>query len=251
MNFEPFALGRSVVHRTDPRTRVAAAALFSVTAAVVDGLPALVLALAVALALTGAARLPWRPLLGRLAGAAAFVAMLWIVLPFTLEGQALARIGPLTVYDAGLALSGRITLKTAAILMGFTALVATMPAATLGHALDRLGMPSKLTFLLLMCYRYLSVLEQEYQRLSRAARIRGFRAGTNAHTYRTYAYLVGMLFVRAANRAERVHQAMRCRGFDGRFHSVQAFTPADARDTAFGLGMALAAAAMVALEIWA
>ena len=59
------------------------------------------------------------------------------------------------------------------------------------------------------------VLEEEYQRLARAARIRGFRAGTDLHTYRTYAYLVGMLFVRAADRAERVRNAMLCRGFNG------------------------------------
>jgi cobalt/nickel transport system permease protein len=54
-------------------------------------------------------------------------------------------------------------------------------------------------------------------------RIRAFRPRTNLHTYRSYAYLVGMLFVRAAARAERVHQAMRCRGFQGRFHTMAQF----------------------------
>ena len=43
------------------------------------------------------------------------------------------------------------------------------------------------------------------------------------HTYRTYAYLLGMLFVRASERSARVHQAMKCRGFDGRFHSLDRF----------------------------
>jgi cobalt/nickel transport system permease protein len=32
-----------------------------------------------------------------------------------------------------------------------------------------------------------------------------------------------MLFVRAAGRAERVHQAMLCRGFNGKFYSLQEF----------------------------
>ena len=32
-----------------------------------------------------------------------------------------------------------------------------------------------------------------------------------------------MLFVRAAARAERVHQAMLCRGFKGKFYSLQDF----------------------------
>jgi cobalt/nickel transport system permease protein len=32
-----------------------------------------------------------------------------------------------------------------------------------------------------------------------------------------------MLFLRAAARAERVHQAMLCRGFSGKFYSLQEF----------------------------
>jgi cobalt/nickel transport system permease protein len=79
--------------------------------------------------------------------------------------------------------------------------------------------------LLLLAYRYIFVIEQEYQRLYRAAKMRNFRPASNLHTYRTYAYLVGMLFVRASERARRVHLAMKCRGFTGRFHSLAHFAP--------------------------
>jgi cobalt/nickel transport system permease protein len=75
----------------------------------------------------------------------------------------------------------------------------------------------------LMTYRYIFVLEQESQRLIRAAKIRGFTPGTSLHAYKTYAYLVGMLFVKASERAERVYRAMKCRGFNGRFHCLHAF----------------------------
>jgi cobalt/nickel transport system permease protein len=248
MNVEPFAIGRSVLHRLDPRCRILGAALFSGVTAVLEHPWALVLALAAALVLVAAARLPLKPLGQRLGAAAAFLLMLWIVLPLSHGGPLLVQVGPLTLYPQGLALAGRISLKTGAILLAFTALVATMPAAALGHALDRLGLTPKLTFLLLMCYRYLFVIEQEYQRLARAARIRGFRPGTNRHTYRTYAYLVGMLFVRASGRAERVHQAMRCRGFDGRFHSIQAFDAPGRPEAVFGLLLGSTAAAMIFIE---
>jgi cobalt/nickel transport system permease protein len=83
--------------------------------------------------------------------------------------------------------------------------------------------PEKIVRLLLMTYRYVFVIEQEYLRLIRATKIRGFRPGTNMNTYRTYAYVVGMLLVRAAARADRVHQAMLCRGFRGKFYSLQEF----------------------------
>jgi cobalt/nickel transport system permease protein len=98
-----------------------------------------------------------------------------------------------------------------------------MSFSTLGHSIYRLRVPEKIVYLLLMTYRYIFVIEEEYQRLMRAVKIRGFRPGTNVNTYRTYSHVIGMLFVRAAARAERVHQAMQCRGFNGKFYSLQEF----------------------------
>jgi cobalt/nickel transport system permease protein len=111
-----------------------------------------------------------------------------------------------------------------------------MPFSTLGHAIYRLRVPEKIVYLLLMTYRYIFVIEEEYLRLMRAAKIRGFRPGNNANTYRTYSYVIGMLFVRATARAERVHQAMRCRGFNGKFYSLQEFQ-IDSASWAFAIMM--------------
>ena len=69
------------------------------------------------------------------------------------------------------------------------------------------------------------MIEHEYQRMVRAAKIRGFRPGTNLHTYQTVAYFVAMLFVRAATRAEHVYRAMLCRGFNGRLYCLAEFPP--------------------------
>jgi cobalt/nickel transport system permease protein len=91
--------------------------------------------------------------------------------------------------------------------------------------LHRFYIPDKLVHLLLFTYRYIFVIQKEYQRLIRAAKIRGFEPKTNLHSYRTFAYLIGMIFVQASNRAERVHQAMKCRGFKGKFYSIRIFTP--------------------------
>ena len=52
---------------------------------------------------------------------------------------------------------------------------------------------------------------------------RGFRARTDLHTLRTIGYLVGMLLVRSLERSDRIMEAMKCRGFDGRFHVLVAF----------------------------
>ena len=133
--------------------------------------------------------------------------------------------------------------------MALMALLATMPVATLGHALRNLGLPTKLVYLLMITYRYLFVFEQAYQRLIRAARVRGFTPGTNLHSYRTYAYLAGMLLVRAWSRAERVSNAMKCRGFSGKFYALNQFDP-DSRNWPFGLIMSVIILTLATVEIW-
>jgi cobalt/nickel transport system permease protein len=244
---EPFAVGDSPAHRLDPRVRLVAAAGFSCAAAVLEQLPALAAALATAIAWAVMARLPAAGVLKRLLAVNGLLALLWVFLPFTFPGQPLLRLGPLAASLEGAALALRITLKSNAIVIAFIALVATMPLATAGHALHRLRVPGKIVHLLLMTYRYVFVLEQEYQRLIRAARIRGFRPRTNLHTYRTFAYLAGMLFVRALERAERVRWAMICRGFRRRFHSLKEFQ-AGAGSLVFLAAAAAAVAGIILLE---
>jgi cobalt/nickel transport system permease protein len=67
------------------------------------------------------------------------------------------------------------------------------------------------------------VVADEMARLRRALRVRGFRNRADAHSYRTVGQVAGTLLVRGAARAERVHQAMRCRGFDGTFRTLTTF----------------------------
>jgi cobalt/nickel transport system permease protein len=93
----------------------------------------------------------------------------------------------------------------------------------MGRALSDLRVPSKIVHLVFLTYRYIHVINMEYRRLIKAAKIRGFHPGNNLHTYRTYAYLVGMLLVKSYERAERVRAAMLCRGFRGKFYDLMEF----------------------------
>lgn len=220
-----FADGRSWIHTIDPRLRVVGAVGFAAVVAVIYDFPALGLALGLAVFMAFGARLHPGEVLRRLAAPLVFLLLLWAVLPWSYSGEVLTAIGPVSITRPGVVLCAQISLKTVALMVAFMALVATMSVDTLGHALNRLHLPDKLVHMLLLTYRYLFVLEQEYQRLVRAMKIRNFQPGTNLHSYRTYAYLVGMLFVRASERARRVHSAMVCRGFNGRFVSLREFPP--------------------------
>ena len=221
---EPFAVGTSLVHRLDPRIRIAAVTVYSVIVAVSRHFPTLVTAVGVSLVLIMLAKLPLREVIKRIIVVNMFNLLLWLVLPLTFQGPKAFTVGPLNVYHPGIVMSAQITLKSNAIMLMLLTLIATMAFSTFGAALNRLWVPDKLIHLLLMTYRYVFVMEQEYQRLIRAAQIRGFRPGTNIHTYKTYAYIIGMLFVRSALRADRVYNAMLCRGFKRKFYCLHEFS---------------------------
>jgi len=225
--------------RIDPRTRVVAALLFSAVVAVVNGFPALGLALG--FAILGAALGGLRPtaVLRRLLPVNLFMLLLVALLPWRLDGLEpgdwpLASIGPLVYSRDGFLLAAAIALKGNAIVLALTVLLATLDVTTLGHALSHLRVPDKLAHLLLFTVRYLDVLGREYRRLAAAMKLRGFRPKMSRHTYRAYGYLVGMLLVRSLDRSERIVAAMKCRGFRGRFYLLDHFA-FSRRDLLFGL----------------
>ncbi len=245
---EPFAIGDSVIHRLDPRIRISLTVVYAFVIALAYRFPVLIIALILSSILVFIARVDIKEVFRRMVIVNALIFLLWVILPFTFHGEVLTRIGSLAIYRPGVTFAAQITLKSNAILLAFIALIATMPFATLGHALHRLRVPEKIVHLLLMTYRYIFVIEQEYKRLLRAAKIRGFQPGTNINTYRTFSYVIGMLFVRSAGRAERVHQAMLCRGFKGKFYSLQEFQIGSA-SWAFAIIMTAIIVGLVTLEL--
>jgi cobalt/nickel transport system permease protein len=218
MDIEEFALGNSLIHKLDPRVKIRAALLFSVGVALNHSIAASALAICFPVALTILARISISRLLRRMAAVNAFILMLWVVLPLTVPGQVMQSVGPVAIYREGVISALAITLKSNAIILTMIVLLGTSPVFTLVHALSHLGVPDKLVHLFFFCFRYVHVIHEEFHALATAAKVRGFRPGTNRHTYRTYAYLVGMLLVRSFDRSARIVAAMKCRGFKGKFY---------------------------------
>lgn len=213
---EPFATGTSFFHRRDPRVKLIAAASLSLVLAITTSF----LTAATGCLITGLLLVSSRPnpsrVLKRIAAVNLFTFFLLLTLPFTYGGDKAVHLPFFHFSPDGLRMAGLIALKSNGILFCFLALLATSTTVSLGHGLEKLGMPRKLVFLLLFSYRQLFVIHQEYTRLQRAAKLRGFIPANSLHTYRTYGYLFGMTLVRSWNRAEQIQQAMVLRGFSGR-----------------------------------
>lgn len=249
MHLETFAHGHSLLHRLDPRAKILAALGFSIVVGVSTTISTLWAGLALGIVVLLAGRLPLWPLLKRLWAVNFFVAFLWLVLPWRLEIN--QEWTWHLIYDPkGLALAGLITIKANAIIMILIGLLSTSPINNLFHALAHLKAPQKLVHLFLFFYRYLHVLHREYHKLTLAIKARGFQPRNNLHTYRTYANLAGMVLVKSYDRAERVYQAMLCRGFHGTYWLLDHFHWSR-RETIFLIISGLALAGLIALSLGA
>lgn len=229
---EPFASGNSFIHGMDPRIRLLCSCLLTIPTALLQSIDQATASLLVGLTLILLAKLPLGLVAKRILVVNAFILFLWLFLPFSLRGTPIFTLGPFAATTEGVKLATLITLKSNGIVLTLMALMGTIAVQDLGPAMQHLKVPDKLCHILLFTYRYIFVIHQEYVTMRRAMSARGFCPKTDTHTYRSYAWLVGMLLVRSWDRAERVHGAMRCRGFRGRFYSLTSFTTS-AKDYAF------------------
>ncbi len=220
MENKALAYKESFIHKINPCIRILCAVILSFEAALSHSFPFIAGCLVLSIVFICSASITLIEVYDRLKPLLLFLLMIWMILPVTFDGDIVYSVANLTISKQGLEYCAMITIKSIAITMFFMAFVATMTIPVMGHALARLHISSKFVFLILMTYRYIFVIKDEYTKLFRAAKIRGFTPKTNIHSYKTFAYLAGMLFVRASLRAKRVHQAMLCRGFNGKFHTI-------------------------------
>lgn len=240
--------GAALITQLDPRVRIVMACVFGVATVALSTLLSLTLALAVSVTLLFLSRLPVRKTLKRMAMMDGFILFMLVLLPFTVPGDPMFSIFGISASWQGLMRAVEIALTANAVILALMVLVGSMEPVTLGHALYRLRCPETLVHLMMFTIRYIDVLREEYLRLRAAMRVRGFRPGTNWHTYRSFGYLVGMMLVRAIERSERILSAMKCRGFTGRMLLLDDFA-LTRRDILFALGLGAVCLALILLDI--
>lgn len=200
---------RSPLGRMDPRWKLAALLLAALLLALLRTPWPSVVGLLGAWLLVLLAHVPLGWYAGRMTVVALFLGMFLIWLPFV-PGNGFA-------WAVVLLLRG-LSLVTLALV-----LVVSSPVQETFHAAHALHMPGLLVHVALLTYRYVFLLGEEFGRLRTALRVRGYRNRANLHSYRTIGQVTGTLLVRGHERAERVGQAMQCRGFDGFFRSLHEY----------------------------
>jgi cobalt/nickel transport system permease protein len=237
------APSRTLLSQFDPRWKLCALVVAAIVTALLQTLPAVLAAGAGALLLILAARLPLRWLLSRLGSVALVLAFFLAWLPFMRsEGESRWELGWLSISPAGLTMAILLLVKALTVVALMLALLASASVPDIFKAAHDLRLPGFLVHLMLLTYRFVFVAAEEFSRLRTALRVRGFHNRGNRHSYRTVAQVAGTLLVRSHDRAERVGQAMRCRGFDGSYRSLRDFRTRPSDVVVFALVIACAAA---------
>lgn len=223
----------TAVHRLDPRAKVVTTFVYLVCVVsfgkydVLALLPFVVFP--VALAAEG--NLPFGFLARRLLAVAPFAVLVGAFNPL-LDREVVAQVGDLSISGgwvsyASIILRFLLTASAALVLVGTTGLNGV------AMAIQRLGAPRVFATQLLFLYRYIFVLADEALRMWRARSLRSF--GRRGLGLSVYGQILGHLLLRTYARAQRVYQAMTCRGFDGTVRVVGRLH-LRAADVAFTLG---------------
>ena len=127
--------------------------------------------------------------------------------PFVLGVAALSllRAGGVSIFLA-------ILVKSTLSLFTMILLSNTTPFTRLLSVLRALGMPSLLVTVLALMYRYLFVLIDEAERMTRARVSRTFAPG-RIRLWKSAASVISQMFIRSSERAERIYAAMTARGW--------------------------------------
>ena len=148
------------------------------------------------------------------------VAALVARIPFSYLGKRLLLVEPFVLGMAALTLlqpGGRIVfvgiiVKSTLCLLTMVLLASTTPFSDLLQVLRRARLPALLVTTLALLYRYLFVLMDETERMNRARRSRTFTR-QRWQVWKILASVIGQLFVRTTERAERIYAAMCARGW--------------------------------------
>jgi cobalt/nickel transport system permease protein len=201
------------LHQLDPRAKLFTTLIFTV-AVVSFGkyeISAFFPFFIYPVALIAMGNIPVGFLLKKLLIVAPFAFLIGIFNPI-MDREILMQLGPVGI-SGGWVSFFSILIRFALTVGAALVLVASTGFNAVCLALEKMGAPRVFTVQLLFMYRYLYVLIDEALRMARARSLRSFNG--EGMGLKVFGSLAGHLLMRTLDRAQRIHLAMYCRGFDG------------------------------------
>lgn len=221
---EDYAAGVSPVHSLHPLVKTIVTIVYIVCTASfpkygLSGLVSMVLFPALVFALSG---IPVRACVQRLK---ALIPLLVLMGCFDLffDRQTAYVIGGIRVTGGAISFAV-IFLKGILCLTASFLLAATTPLDKICAALTMMGIPSFMTTLILLTFRYISVMIDEFSAMNTAYLLRA--PGQKGIHYTAWGSFIGQLLLRSMDRAGELYESMQLRGFKGdmRYSGCSPFT---------------------------
>jgi len=203
----------SSVHSLDPRAKLIL--VFTFVVVVMSFSPYTIQALipffSFPIWLATAGRIPFRALIWKLVIILPLAILVGVLNPFL--DTAPRSLPVFGVVAQGWISLGSIILRFLLNASAGLLLIGTTGAMPIAQALTALRFPNVLSTLFLLIYRYLFILTDEFIRLNQARQCRS--AGGSRLSPSVAGALIGSVLLRTWDRAERITNAMRLRGFTG------------------------------------
>ena len=204
----------SLIHQWDVRYKIVGLIGLIFAFALVQSWRLIPLLIVLSLVVVVISRLPWQALLKQLSLPTFFIALFVILLPFTNGKTVWGEWLGIKIYREGMLTALLVLVRFYSILTLSFVLFATSPFLHTLNGLRALGLPLLLADMLLLTYRYLFAISDDFQQMWIAARMRGFELNRlTRFGLTTLASLLGHLFVRSYAQSERIYHAMILRGY--------------------------------------
>ncbi|WP_163528037.1 energy-coupling factor transporter transmembrane component T family protein [Halobacillus ihumii] len=218
--------GNSVVHRLDPRSKIAIIFFFVVIVFFANSVLSYGLLTLFAIGSAVATRIPIRYIVKGLKPVWFLIAFTFLLhLIVTKEGEVLTTILGWDLYKGALIQGAAISLRFFLLIMVTSLLTLTTTPIEITDAIEQLLGPLKkvrfpvheLALMMSISLRFIPTLMQETEKISKAQASRGvdFRTGSFKDRIKAVVPLLVPLFVSAFKRAEELAMAMEARGYKG------------------------------------
>jgi cobalt/nickel transport system permease protein len=208
MAVEPYHRGTSAIHAWHPSCKLLGMGTLLLVGNAMSQWPYTLPVLGVVLGLVRLSRVPCHFFLRRSLYPGFLILAYTLAAPFTLGRDTLVRVHGLSLYAEGvnwaLLTLGRFILSWLSVLT----VLGTTPLPHILAVLGRLGLSPWLLDAIVLTLRYLQDFRDGAQRMRTAMRLRGDR-----QQVRHRIPWIGSLLIRSYEQAERIHQAMRLRGY--------------------------------------
>lgn len=218
--------GKGRIFSLDPRAKIIGAASLSIVA-LHSGVPFLLFAGLLTLAIAGFARISPRRLYQAFRPALPFIAIVFLLHAFTVTGARSSGfgLGSVRIAAEGALVGGLLAWRFALLLLAGFLLTMTTRPASLTSGMERLLRPVKLVgissqdlaLMVSLALRFIPVLQEEMETLvdAQAARGASFATGGVAGRVRAFSSLALPLSLAVFRRCDQLVEAMHARAYDG------------------------------------